>query len=612
MPHINRSRRKLLKAINYLYTAKAYSDAMTHYMTDTLDDITLFELLRNPSFFMNVAIYNQFKQKYFPQMNTTTYNTYNPNSTLYRTLVEQTIRQNMTTPEQRRQRIYNINYERLQRDARKIRQNKQIPDNTPTTTRINNILNNTTRDLTDQHEKLMNRQIENLEKEIQKLREEDQPIIKTPNIKENPEVKKLREKHRKEIIRQNKRLEKNKNNRVKWMTERLKDKPRKYKVWNQTPNPKTRHTITDGQKVPIEEKFEVINDKTGQVDMMDYPGDWTGSPANTANCLCELTFTDDDKNVYDPKKKSVRDEYKELQEKVDTLTEGFDKRLIKLINDATFLGNDDDITWVLKHLNIGYKEKGCLHISDINKALVLREEYIQMGYHKNDFNLEKLYSKIYMEHVTSNVDELYVNIDKRTSDSHSYNQFAKLLHSTLDDKKNYSSEELVALKFYYRNKYYYTFNEWQRSNFSKKVIDDAVHNKKSPLYKQNSDSLEKFFKEKYDILKDMRVTLDHDVILYHVQDNLYSNDGEELNEKGMWNNTLSLSAFKQSSLRFKKRGVLFKIYVPKGTKVTPILQLSKIKYTYQTEVLLDRGHQYQIDNKYNEDDYMVIDVRLIE
>ena len=74
-----------------------------------------------------------------------------------------------------------------------------------------------------------------------------------------------------------------------------------------------------------------------------------------------------------------------------------------------------------------------------------------MGYHKNDFNLEKLYSKIYMEHVTSNVDELYVNIDKRTSDSHSYNQFAKLLHSTLDDKKNYSSEELVALKFYYRN-----------------------------------------------------------------------------------------------------------------------------------------------------------------
>ena len=168
MPHIHRSRRKLLKAINYLYTAKAYSDAMTHYMTDTLDDITLFELLRNPSFFMNVAIYNQFKQKYFPQMNTTTYNTYNPNSTLYRTLVEQTIRQNMTTPEQRRQRIYNINYERLQRDARKIRQNKQIPDNTPTTTRINNILNNTTRDLTDQHEKLMNRQIEKYKKELSK------------------------------------------------------------------------------------------------------------------------------------------------------------------------------------------------------------------------------------------------------------------------------------------------------------------------------------------------------------------------------------------------------------------------------------------------------------
>lgn len=323
MPHIHRSRRKLLKAINYLYTAKAYSDAMTHYMTDTLDDITLFELLRNPSFFMNVSIYNQFKQKYFPQMNITTYNTYNPNSTLYRTLVEQTIRQNMTTPEQRRQRIYNINYERLQRDARKIRQNKQIPDNTPTTTRINNILNNTTRDLTDQHEKLMNRQIEQLTKEIQKLREEDQPIIKTPNIKENPEVKKLREKHRKEITRHNKRLEKNKDNRVKWMTERLKDKPRKYKVWNYTPNPKTRHHGNDGQKVPIEEKFIIINDKTGDLDYMDYPGDWSASASNTINCLCDITFTDDPKGAEDYPlfKQRKQEEAKTIQKKYEQVKE---------------------------------------------------------------------------------------------------------------------------------------------------------------------------------------------------------------------------------------------------------------------------------------------------
>lgn len=245
-------------------------------------------------------------------MNTTTYNTYNPNSTLYKTIIEQTIRQNMTTPEQRRQRIYNINYERLQRDTRRIRQNKQIPNNTPTTTRINNILNNTTRDLTDQHEKLLNRQIEQLEKEIQDLQENGEPIIKTPNIKENKEIKKLREKHRKQITRQNKRLEKNKDNRVKWMTERLKDKPRKYKVWNYTPNPKTRHHSNDGQKVPIEEKFIIINDKTGDLDYMDYPGDWSASASNTINCLCGITFTDDPKGAEDYSK------FKKLQQEKST------------------------------------------------------------------------------------------------------------------------------------------------------------------------------------------------------------------------------------------------------------------------------------------------------
>ncbi|MBE6489094.1 MAG: hypothetical protein E7Z86_10330 [Methanosphaera stadtmanae] len=75
------------------------------------------------------------------------------------------------------------------------------------------------------------------------------------------------------------------------MTERLRDKPSTYKVWNQTPNPKTRHTHTDGQKVKLEEQFIVINDKTGDIDYVDYPGDWTCSPSNKENCLCNITFT---------------------------------------------------------------------------------------------------------------------------------------------------------------------------------------------------------------------------------------------------------------------------------------------------------------------------------
>ena len=610
-------KKKLLKVIDYLYTAKAYDDAMTHYMMDAIDDATLFELLRNPSLFMNIALYNQFTRKYFPQINTSS-DIQRAGTPLHRTIIEQTIKQNMTTQEQRRQRIYKINYEQILRDSNRIRQNKQVPNTTTNNVRIHDIQNKTTRDLTEQHEKLINSQIDKLEKEFRELVEQDEPIIKGPNIKENKEIKKLRKEHNKQIARQNKRLAKNKDNRVKWMTERLKDKPHIYKVWNQTPNPKTRHTITDGQKVPLEEKFEVINDKTGQIDMMDYPGDWKGSPANTANCLCELSFTDDDSNVYDPKKKSVREEYLELQKKVDRLKEGFGERAIKLINDATFLGNDNDIKWVLKHLGVGYKERNRLRISDINKALDVRDLYIQEGYFESDFNLEKAYGKIYMEHVTSNINNLLFDSFSKKSNSHSYNILSKHLNSRRidDDIKTRSPEAREALDFYSKADFYSLFNAWQRSNFSKKILEDELKRERRSLKKYDVDSLEKLFKKNYNILKDISIPLKQDIILYHGQGTVYPSDGEELKDKGVWNNTLSLGAFKQSGLKYANisgdEKVLFKVYVPKGTRVTPILQLSgKISNTVESELLLGRGHEYIVDHYYYDEGCATRDVRLI-
>ena len=87
-------KKKLLKVIDYLYTAKAYDDAMTHYMMDAIDDATLFELLRNPSLFMNIALYNQFTRKYFPQINTSS-DIQRAGTPLHRTIIEQTIKQNI-------------------------------------------------------------------------------------------------------------------------------------------------------------------------------------------------------------------------------------------------------------------------------------------------------------------------------------------------------------------------------------------------------------------------------------------------------------------------------------------------------------------------------------
>ncbi|RAP44329.1 MAG: hypothetical protein BZ136_08870, partial [Methanosphaera sp. rholeuAM74] len=407
-------------------------------------------------------------------------------------------------------------------------------------------------------------------------------------------------------------------NRVLWQKARLLDPPHqpKYKVWVQHPNPKTRHTITNGQKVPLEKKFEVINDKTGQIDMMDYPGDWTGSPANTANCLCTLEFTNDDSNLYKPEEYSVTDAFNELKEKTEKLKNLLSHKGIKLVDNATLLATKQDIPWIINRLKIGKKERNRMRITDINRALTQRDKLLQKGYLKSDFNLEIAHGKIWLDHTVSSRDMLNIDSLSQKSNSHSYNVISRLLNGRLIDKNKYSEKELDALDFYSRDEYYSTFNAWQRDDFSMNTIEKAVNDENSPLYGRNVNELKNLFQENFNVLKNMQIELDEDMIMYHGQKKIYSSDGEELKDIGEWKNTISLGLFRQSGEKYavddeENKSVLYRIYVPKGTKVTPILQMSQRDYIDESELLLSKGHKYKIDSYYKERGYSVRDSRLL-
>lgn len=59
-----------------------------------------------------------------------------------------------------------------------------------------------------------------------------------------------------------------------------------YKVWLSafTQNSRAEHTIEDGQKVDSEENFLIDGED------LQYPCDPAGSPGNTINCLCSMTY----------------------------------------------------------------------------------------------------------------------------------------------------------------------------------------------------------------------------------------------------------------------------------------------------------------------------------
>ena len=61
------------------------------------------------------------------------------------------------------------------------------------------------------------------------------------------------------------------------------------KTWVWSAKEKTRHESMDGQTVPLDSKFEVLNEITGEVDYLLFPGDFeneNNNCSNTCNCSC--------------------------------------------------------------------------------------------------------------------------------------------------------------------------------------------------------------------------------------------------------------------------------------------------------------------------------------
>lgn len=70
-----------------------------------------------------------------------------------------------------------------------------------------------------------------------------------------------------------------------------------YKVWVQNSCEAPCHTLMHGQKVPFDDDFLVVNDSTGAVGLLSYPGEYGHSVLNSECCSCSIEFCDNGDNV---------------------------------------------------------------------------------------------------------------------------------------------------------------------------------------------------------------------------------------------------------------------------------------------------------------------------
>lgn len=68
---------------------------------------------------------------------------------------------------------------------------------------------------------------------------------------------------------------------------------RKKWVSSNNQNVRTAHRLINGYVTHVNSAFPVVNPKTGEVDMIQHPGDQTGAPWNVINCHCVEVATED-------------------------------------------------------------------------------------------------------------------------------------------------------------------------------------------------------------------------------------------------------------------------------------------------------------------------------
>lgn len=263
----------ITRARNYLYTMKMNFDPVLNFLKQHQSLYTITYLLSHPELFKTSELYTMFKNKY--------------NSPVYTLNKDETVTSLLDKPSFNSE-LYKLNMSASTRYVKPLLTDKNIPVNQNTIMNINRFKQaNSTTQMPIQKAILKN----NLDK-LEQINEEQ--------VKTLTAVQRWQQEQNKLITARKKKLDKNVDNRVSLTRMRMRTKNRPvFKIWNVTPNPRTRHTTNDGQKVPLDEPFIIENDKTGVVDELMYPGDVRGTAGNIINCLCKMDYTNNPSGLLD-------------------------------------------------------------------------------------------------------------------------------------------------------------------------------------------------------------------------------------------------------------------------------------------------------------------------
>lgn len=260
------------KVLNVLHVLKDRDDPTLNYTNDLLQLYFTYYLLRNPGLFITYDLYRKYRDRHSDDLvNTDLYT----DVFLLRMILDGLPRNNIID-----QRLNQCNRQQMTAQVNRIKRDKYIVTDDKTNLKLEKFKYTVIPDLTSEHKSLLKSQVKRIHK------------LKQKTLQSLGDIKERSKKLKKTIKQQFRRINTNLKNRVKLETMKLRatNKP-KYKIWHYTPQPNTRHSGMDGQKVLLDEKFIVTNERTGDTEYMDYPGDPAGTPSNTANCMCYISFS---------------------------------------------------------------------------------------------------------------------------------------------------------------------------------------------------------------------------------------------------------------------------------------------------------------------------------
>lgn len=387
---------------------------------------------------------------------------------------------------------------------------------------------------------------ENIREIEEKPPDEDKPLPTDTTSDTQQKIDDILKKHREKMDKRHRKVQKDAENRVKVLTERMNTKNgSRFKRWLSSHAHNTRHDCNDLQIVPIDKKFIIVNDKTGQLDLLDYPGDPTGSPANVYNCLCDVDFDEDiikdginlDEYDYQQIKQAQKDKSQEI--KFNIFQEKYIKGVIK---------NNTKTQEQLKKQYL--QEHGKL------------PSYLK---NNNEYMFQEYKGKVHLIHIFGNKNDLIVNTITGKSKNKLYNRISESFKSTLSDYENLKKEHpeiYESVKFYSGDGFTF-FNGWKREG------KQFLENKLNLNSKDINEMIKKYQKHEAN-LKKLLVPLEEDLVLYRGQENIYHSVIEGTTAK--WDSYTSTSMGIGPAFSYSNGNYIYEIHIPKGKKIIPMLQ----------------------------------------